>query len=317
MHALVFSNRLYYQQDHPDPVVRPGEALIRVNYAGICNTDLEITRGYMDFKGIPGHEFAGVVESSSEKRLIGRRVTGEINIFCGECHYCSNRLQNHCPSRSVLGITNREGVFAEYVALPVRNLHAIPDSISDVEAVFIEPLAAAYEILDQVDIAPSDSVCILGDGKLGILVGQVISNTKCNLIVAGNHRKKLSILEDMGINTSLSGQFNEKGFDIVVDCTGSPSGIETALNIVRPRGRVILKTTITDRRDVDLNSVVVNEITIIGSRCGHFPTAIQAIKSKAVDLNPLVSGIFKLDEWAKAFEFAKKKTSLKVVFKMN
>ncbi|MDH4028295.1 MAG: alcohol dehydrogenase catalytic domain-containing protein, partial [Nitrospirota bacterium] len=268
MRALVFDKELEYVTGHPMP--RPGkdEALIRVTCAGICNTDLEIMKGYMGFKGVPGHEFTGVVEECGSKELIGKRVVGEINISCGRCSYCMNKMANHCPSRTVLGILNKDGVFADYVTLPVKNLHQVPDSVRDEEAVFVEPLAAAFEILRQVDITASDKVCVLGDGKLGILAGQALSTTGCDLVVAGNHAGKLSILDRMGIRTSPAAAFSEKGFDIVVDCTGSPSGIRTAMGIVRPGGKVIVKTTVADRRETDLNALVINEISLIGSRCG-------------------------------------------------
>ncbi len=279
MRALVFNRKLYYTNDYPDPEPIEGEALIRITLAGICNTDFEIVKGYMNFTGIPGHEFVGVVVNSPSEDLAGRRVTGEINLACGDCHYCRNNMRNHCAERSVLGILNKNGVFAEHVTLPVRNLHLIPDSVSDEEAVFIEPLAAAFEILEQVDIGSGDNVCILGDGKLGLLVGQVLSLTGCRLIVVGKHRSKLSVFDKKGITTVYAADIKEKDFDIVVDCTGSPTGIETAMNIVRPGGRIVLKTTVAESEVVDLNRMVINELTLIGSRCGPFAPAIKAIES--------------------------------------
>jgi threonine dehydrogenase-like Zn-dependent dehydrogenase len=279
MRALVVDKkRLRYVSDHPLPARKKNEALIKVSHAGICNTDIEITRGYMKFEGIPGHEFVGVVERCRQKDLIGKRVVGEINITCGRCSFCRKHMQNHCTKRSVLGIFNKDGVFAEYVTLPVRNLHLLPDSITEEEAVFIEPLAAVFEITRQVEIMPYHKVCVLGDGKLGLLAGQIISLRECDLVVVGRHRDKLSILKKRGIKTELHSDFNKRGFDIVVDCTGSPSGVETALNIVRPRGTVIMKTTTASRTSFDMNSIVVNEVTIIGSRCGPFPPAIEALE---------------------------------------
>lgn len=334
MRALVFKKGLHYQVDYPIPQPQYDEALIKVTHAGICNTDLEITKGYMGVEGIPGHEFVGIVEGCNEKDLRGRRVVGEINIGCGRCSYCKNQMQNHCHNRSVLGILNKDGAFAEYITLPVRNLHLLTDSISNEEAVFIEPLSAAFEITQQVDIMPYNKVCVLGDGKLGLLVGQVLFLTGCELIVVGKHDEKLSILKKRGIKTKLISSFNEnnppapplekggaggfsKEFDIVVDCTGSPSGIETALKIVRPKGKIIIKTTIAKKTRVDLSRIVVNEITLIGSRCGPFPQAIKAIESKKIDIHPLISKIFPLENGIKAFKYASGKNVLKVILRID
>ncbi len=271
----------------------------------------------MGFHGVLGHEFVGIVEKCDKKKLRGKRVVGEINIGCGICFYCKNQMHNHCPDRSVLGILNKDGVFAEYITLPLRNLHQIPDSVSDEEAVFVEPLAAAFEILQQVNIESSDKVCVLGDGKLGILIAQVLSTTNCNLFAVGNHREKLSILEELGIKTKLSLSLKEEKFDIVVDCTGSRSGIETALNIVKPRGKIIIKTTIAKRDQIDLNHVVINELVLIGSRCGPFPVAIKAIETKSVDLFPLISSSYSLGEGIKAFQYASRRDVLKVILKIT
>ena len=331
MKALVFRNGLHYQTDHPIPKPKEKEALIRVTHAGICNTDIEIIKGYMSFHGIPGHEFTGIVEECEERNLIGKRVVGEINIGCNKCSYCKKKMQTHCPYRSVLGILNKDGVFAEYITLPVSNLHLIPDSISAEEAVFVEPLAAAFEILRQVNISSSDKVCILGDGKLGLLVGQVLASTACDLVVAGKHKEKLSILEEMGIKTELvstdtagvihklSRQRGDEGgqFDIVIDCTGSPLGIESALNIVKPGGKIILKTTVAESFPLDVNQFVIREVTLIGSRCGPFPPAINAIEAKKVNLLSLVSETFALEDGIKAFEFASLRGVLKVILKLN
>lgn len=316
MKALTFDRDLKYSEDYTVPQPGKDEALIRVTYAGICNTDIEITKGYMGFKGIPGHEFVGVVEKSDHRKLKGKRVTGEINIGCNTCSYCRDRMYNHCPKRSVLGILGKDGVFAEYTTLPLKNLHEVPDSVADEEAVFIEPLAAAYEILEQVSITSSDKVCVLGDGKMGLLIGQVLSTTGCNLTVLGKHPEKLSILDELGINTKLSYQSREKEFDVVVDCTGSRTGMEKALGIVRPRGKIIIKTTVAKKGQIDLNCVVINELSLIGSRCGPFLPAINAIASRDIDLFSLISDVFKLEDGLKAFENAKKKGVIKVILKI-
>ncbi|MCK5511784.1 MAG: alcohol dehydrogenase catalytic domain-containing protein [Thermodesulfovibrionia bacterium] len=314
MRALVFhKKRLKYISDYPLPRRGRNEALIKVTHAGICNTDIEITRGYIKFEGVPGHEFVGIVERCSQKNLIGKRVVGEINITCGHCSFCKEQMQNHCPDRSVLGIFNKDGVFAEYITLPVRNLHLLPDSISSEEAVFIEPLAAVFEITRQVEIMPYHKVCVLGDGKLGLLAGQVISLKGCDLMVVGRHKDKLSLLKKRGIKTELCSQFNKKGFDIVVDCTGSPTGIETALQIVRPGGKVIVKTTTARKTEVDLNAIVVNELTLIGSRCGPFPWAIKAMERGNIDIKPFISKRFSLQDGVKAFKYTSKRNVLKVL----
>ncbi len=316
MRALVYNGKLRYVTDYPVPEPRKDEALIRITCAGICNTDIEITRGYMGFKGILGHEFVGIVEKCGDRNLVGKRVVGEINIGCGRCSLCRNRMQNHCNNRSVPGIFNRDGVFAEYTTLPVRNLHRIPDSVSDEEAVFVEPLAAAYEILEQIKISVSDIICVLGDGKLGLLVAQVVAATGSSLIAAGNHREKLSILKNKGIKTRLGSDLGRGVFDIVIDCTGSPSGMKTALGLVKPKGKIVLKTTTAERGQVDLNQIVINEISLIGSRCGPFPAAIKAIKARQIDLHPLISSEFFIEDGVKAFQWASKRGSMKVILKI-
>ncbi len=317
MRALIFENSLQFKDNYPAPQIKHDDALIRVSYAGICNTDLEITKGYMGFEGVLGHEFVGIVEQCSNSEIVGKRVVGEINVACGKCFYCSNQMPRHCKKRSVLGILNRDGVFAEYTTLPLDNLHLIPDSVSDEEAIFIEPLAAAFEILEQVDISPEHSVCILGDGKLGILIAQVLSLTNCRLLLVGNHREKLSIMDEFGIKTMMKSDLTEGQFDIVVDCTGSPSGMKTALQVVRPRGKIILKTTVAKKSVVDLNAIVINEISLIGSRCGPFAPAIEAIASRNIDLIPLISREFKLEDGVEAFQYAARKDVLKVIIKIT
>lgn len=316
MRALVFDNTLQYKTDYPVPVITENDALIRVTHAGICNTDLEITRGYMGFQGVLGHEFVGVVEKCGNDDMKGKRVVGEINVPCGKCMYCKNKMTNHCPNRSVLGILNRDGVFADYTSLPLNRLHIVPDSISDEEAVFVEPLAAAFEILEQVSITPDDRVCVLGDGKLGLLIAQVLSLTNCNLTAVGNHSEKLSILDEIGIKTKLQSSFSDNGFDIVVDCTGSSSGIKTALQIVKARGKVILKSTVAKKGLIDTNTIVIKELELIGSRCGPFGRAIDAIESRNIDLYPMISREFSIEESIKAFQYASKKDTLKVILKI-
>ncbi|MFQ5586381.1 MAG: alcohol dehydrogenase catalytic domain-containing protein [Thermodesulfobacteriota bacterium] len=317
MRALhIEKGAVHYSEEYPAPRPKDDEALIRVLVAGICNTDLEIIKGYMGFHGIPGHEFVGIIEECGERDLIGKRIIGEINTGCGSCDYCLGGMKNHCPRRSVLGILNKDGAFADHLTLPASNLHPIPDSIKDEEAIFVEPLAAACEVLEQVAVGADERVCVLGDGKLGLLVGQVLAATGCNLVVAGRHREKLAILKERGIGTTTGSDFNKEEFDVVVDCTGSSSGLETALRIVEPRGKVVLKTTVAERGKVDLNQVVINEISIIGSRCGPFPPAIDALENGSVDVRPLISTTFPLEEGLDALSHASQKGVLKVILKM-
>jgi len=331
MKALVFDNGLHFQTDYPAPVPKQGEALIRITRAGICNTDIEIIKGYMNFRGIPGHEFAGVVEKCEDRGMIGKRVVGEINIGCNSCSFCKNNMRNHCPERTVLGILNRNGAFAEYITLPVSNLHVIPDSVTDDEAVFAEPLAAAFEILRQVAVTSADKVCVLGDGKIGLLVAQVLALTGCDLVLKGKHSEKLNIVKEMGIRTEivstdkadaiheapLQNKTGKNQFDIVIDCTGSPSGISNALDIVRPAGKIVLKTTVAETDPLDVNRFVIGEITLIGSRCGPFLPAIHAIEKKSVRLSNLVSAKFPLESGLKAMEFASRRGILKVILELN
>jgi threonine dehydrogenase-like Zn-dependent dehydrogenase len=315
MHSLVFNKDggLTFQTDYPIPSYALDEALVRITLAGICNTDLEILKGYMGFEGIPGHEFVGTVEKCRDNDLMGRRVAGEINIGCNNCSYCSRQMQNHCPDRSVAGILKKDGVFGEYVVFPIKNLHLIPDEVSDKEAVFVEPLAAAFEIINQVSISPDDRVCVLGDGKMGLLVGQVMSLTGCSLIVSGKHANKLSILDNKGIKTCFCSDLDEKDFDVVIDCTGSSEGIGAALEITRPGGKIIVKTTTSKEREMSLNHIVINELSIVGSRCGPFPVAIKALQEKRIDVLPLISKIYPLREGVKAFDYAAGGDVIKVI----
>lgn len=292
------------------------ETLIKITMAGICNTDLEIIKGYMGFKGILGHEFVGIVEESNNKNLIGKRVCGEINCPCGNCYYCRNNMPTHCPNRTVLGILNRDGVFSEYTSLPEKNLHIIPDNIEDQEAVFIEPIAAAYEILEQIQIKTTDRVVILGDGKLGLLIGQVIALYTKDLLVIGKNKNKLMLLENTGIPTKLVNEIDNLTANIVIEATGTSEGMNLALDIVQPRGTIIVKTTIADNFKINLTRAVINEIKIIGSRCGPFKPAIQALSDKLITVKPLISAIYNLDEALTAISKAQEQEILKVLIKI-
>ena len=316
MKALVFDEELLYINDYPMPEREGGEALIRVLYAGICNTDVEIVKGYMKFKGILGHEFVGVVEECDEKSWLGKRVVGEINCECGTCHLCQSGLRRYCPHRTVLGIVDRNGAFAEYLTLPIVNLHEVPDSITNEEAVFVEPLAAAYRIVEQVPITPSDRVIVLGDGKLGLLVAQVMHVFQCDLTVIGKHTSKLLILGKRGLKTFRIGQYNGEKADYVIDCTGSPEGFEHALQLVHPQGMLVLKSTYSEKWNLDVAPIVIDEITIVGSRCGPFEPAIRALFERSIEVKPLITETMSLKKGKEAFNVASKKGTLKVLFKI-
>lgn len=316
MKALVFDGNLAIQE-RPKPEPQEDEALIRVRMAGICNTDIEITKGYMDFTGILGHEFVGeVIECRSEK-WIGKRAVGEINIGCGICEYCQKDMHRHCPSRNVLGISGKDGAFAEYVTLPAKNLVAVPDGISDEEAVFIEPIAAACEILEQVHIQPIHRVAIVGDGKLGQLIARVLYLTGCRLTVFGMSRVKLSLLDGMRIDTHITNSPTNEKFDVVVEASGSPSGFLLAMDLVKPRGIFILKSTIHENIVFNTARMVINEIQLIGSRCGRFEPAVRLLDKGLIDVKPLIAKKFTFNHASEAFEVAKDPKSLKVLIEFG
>ena len=321
MLGIIFNKKLILRADIPVPIPQKEEALIKILLSGICNTDLEIIKGYMGFKGILGHEFVGVVEKCREKGWIGKRVTGEINIVCGKCIYCKTGLKTHCPQRKVLGILNKDGVFADYLTLPVKNLHVIPANIFDEEAVFVEPLAACYEVLEQVKINKSDVTIVLGDGKLGLLMAQVIRNTGCNLHLIGKHQEKLSVAKRLGIKTiSIKETLKLEKFkfnkaDILIDCTGSPGGLDLAMKLAKPKGKIILKSTFASKSYLNLSPVVINEFSIIGSRCGPFKKAIDALENREIKISPLIYKIFPLNEGLKALKASGEKKALKVLIK--
>lgn len=320
MRAVVFDNGLKLDKNYAKPSPQKGEALIKVNTIGICNTDYEITKGYMGYKGVLGHEFTGVVEeiNADDKSLLNKRVVGEINCGCGECEWCNQGLERHCPNRSTLGIWQREGCFAEYVCLPVKNLLEIPENVSDEEAVFTEPLAAALEILEQIHIPPYKKIAVLGDGKLGLMIALALNAAGLDLILIGKHENKLEIAQKQGVKTKLLSDVEiKKEFDFVVEATGSISGFETSLALTKPRGTLILKSTIAASKEFNFAPVVVDEITIVGSRCGQFAPALRLLESGRIDVKPLISDIFELDEAIEAFERNKEKSSIKVIVKVK
>jgi len=327
MRALLFDRQLKMIDDAPLPDV-PGDALVRVSYAGICNTDLEIIRGYGGFTGIPGHEFVGVVAHSDNQNLVGKRVVGEINAGCGRCTDCQAGDPRHCSDRSVLGIKNRDGAFAEFLSLPPQNLIEVPDSISDLEAVFAEPLAAALHVLDQVDISSSSRVAVIGDGKLAQLILMALGQTGCSLTVVGKHQAKLDLATRSGADViklnadgsehgALPGDLTRERFDVVIEASGSPTGLELALDLVRPRGVLVLKSTHHGLATIDTSLIVVNEIHVIGSRCGRLARSIALLSKGRVDVQALVSRCLPISDWAAAFSEAASPETLKIVLDMS
>ena len=314
MRALLLSDGLRLVEDHPVPQPAPGEALIRVDLAGVCNTDLELVKGYMQFQGVPGHEFVGVVEQApGAEAWQGRRVVGEINIACTTCPTCRAGRATHCPHRTTLGIAGRDGAFAEYLTLPIRNLHPVPDTLLNEVAVFAEPLAAACEIPQQVHVRPTDRVVVLGDGKLGLLCAQVLALNGCDLVAVGHHREKLDILARRGIQTAMEGELLEGQADVVVEATGRAEGYAAARRLVRPRGTIVLKSTYHGRIEADLTMAVVDEITLVGSRCGPFAPALRLLERELVVVAPLVEARYPLSEALAAFEHAARPRALKVL----
>jgi threonine dehydrogenase-like Zn-dependent dehydrogenase len=292
------------------------EALVRVTRAGICNTDLELIRGYYPYTGILGHEFVGVVEQGPPE-LINQRVVGEINAACGECFYCKKGIPTHCENRTVLGIVNRNGAFADYLTLPIKNLHSVPDSISTDAATFTEPVAAALEIQQQISISPNHRVLVVGDGKLGQLIAQTIALTGCDLLTVGRHLGKLANLENRGIKTGFADAIKPRSFDIAVECTGNPTGFETARQALRPRGILVLKSTYAGQLTFDASALVVDEITLMGSRCGPFKPALELLAQHNIDVEPLIQAHYSLEEGLAAFEQAGQRGTMKVLLEMN
>lgn len=303
-----------FRSDYAPPPPREGEIPVRVLRAGVCETDLQLIRGYMGFTGVLGHEFVGVAEAG---RLAGRRVAGEINCSCRTCELCQRGLANHCPHRSVVGILQHDGVFAERVWLPEENLHPIPDNVSDDAAVFVEPLAAAFQIPAQLDLQNFQRVIVLGDGRLGNLCAQVLHRECRELLVIGKHAEKLARLQSLGIATSLLSEApRARTADLVVDCTGSESGLSTALALVRPRGTVVLKTTTAAPHGPNLAAVVIDEVSLIGSRCGPFPRAIAALERGEIAVEPLITARFPLEEIDAALAAATAPGGMKVLLEV-
>lgn len=316
MNALWLENhKLSFRKDVPVPVPQPGEALVRVRLAGICSTDLELAKGYLPFTGIPGHEFVGDVISAPEGAgdWSGRRVVGDINLTCGTCEQCLSGRSTHCRKRTVLGILNHDGAFTEFLSLPVINLHQVPDSVTDEAAVFTEPLAAALEIQQQVHIHPDDRVLVIGAGRLGLLIAETLSLTGCDLKAVTRHERQRKLLDGRGICSIREEDIPEGKMDVVVEAAGSPAGFLLARKAVRPRGSIVLKSTYKGEQKADFSSLVVDEITLVGSRCGPFLPALRLLKKKKVDPAALIDARYPLSDGIRAMEHASMPGVLKVL----
>jgi alcohol dehydrogenase len=305
MNALVFDGQLRFVCDHPEPPLTNGEAIVEPRLVGICSTDLEITRGYMHFHGILGHEFVGVVHACHDATWIGRRVVGEINAACGNCPRCRSGDPAHCPARTTLGIDRRPGALAQRVSVPVACLHAVPDELADEAAVFVEPVAAALEILEHCHIAPSARVAVVGDGRLGALCALALRLPGCAVELVGRHPERWPLFHTMGIRACAAADVSDAAYDVVVDCTGQPSGLALARRLVRPRGRLVLKSTYVGSANLDLTRLVVDEIQLIGSRCGPFAAALRLLASGLIDPTPLIAGRFPLHDGVAAIAAAR------------
>ena len=312
MKALWLENRSLSLRDLPRPA-RPGEALIRVRLSGICGTDLELLRGYYPFTGVIGHEFVGEVVEAPDPGWTGQRVVGEINVPCGECLQCREGRPTHCDRRAVLGIKDRHGTHAEYTTLPLANLHRVPDQVPDEAAVFVEPLAAALEIGQQVPIRPSDRVLLVGAGRLGQRVAQVLALTGCDLRVLARHPQQMALLESRRIRPIAEDEIRPRAWDVVVEAAGSPAGFEVARRAIRPRGTLVMKSTYRGKMAVDWSALVVDEITVVGSRCGPFAPALRLLERGEVDPPLLIAGCYPIDKALEAVDEAGKQGGLKIL----
>jgi len=316
MIAVHFEKRRASIRKTAKPRRPEGYAVVRLLYGGICNTDLELLRGYYDFSGTPGHEFVGEVVESDNSRLLGRRVVGEINLACRRCEWCKRGLERHCPTRKVLGIVGHPGAFREFLTLPEVNLHTVPASVTDQAAVFVEPLAAACEILDQVSLPRRAEIAVLGDGKLGLLVAQVLQAAGHRVHQYGRHKSKLRISEKAGVSTEIAGKrFPVAAYNYVVEATGSVNGLAQAIKMTRPRGSVVLKSTVHGNVPLDTAPVIVNEISLVGSRCGRFEPALNLLSSAKVHVADLISEELPLSKATAAFRLAREPGVLKVLLK--
>lgn len=322
MKAVIFNDKegLVLKTDYPKPIPQKGEALIKVSMAGICNTDAEIIKGYMGYSGVLGHEFVGIVEevNGADQSWVGKRVVAEISYGCDspECPWCAVKNYRHCPDRHTIGIWRKDGCFAEYITLPTNILFEVPENVIDEQAVFVEPLAAACEITEQLHIEPTHKVVVLGDGKLGLTTALTLNAQNLDVTLVGKHQNKLDIAKAQGVQTMLLEDLKvSNNFDVVVEATGSVSGFETSLNLVKPRGVLVLKSTIATGKELNLAPIVINEITVLGSRCGQFGPALRLLKNNRIDFKPFISKIYSINDAIEGFEANKAKNSIKIILK--
>ena len=320
MKAIVYNNGLKFDNNYPKPEPKEGEALIRVTLAGICNTDHEITKGYMGYVGVLGHEFVGIVEevNGADKSWIGKRVVAEISWGCDDpnCEWCAVKNYRHCPNRHTIGIWRKDGCMAEYITLPTNILFEVPENVTDEQAVFVEPLAAACEILEQLHIEPTSKILVLGDGKLGLTTALTLNAHNLDVLLVGKHQNKLDIAKAQGVKTELLENFIPRQFDVVVEATGSASGFEMSMSLTKPRGVLVLKSTVASGKELNLAPIVINEITVLGSRCGQFGPALRLLENQKIDFSPFITNTYSIDEAMEAFEANKSKESLKVLIKI-
>ena len=321
MKAIVFDNELKLDKNYAKPVPQKGEALIKVSLAGICNTDYEITKGSMGYVGVLGHEFVGVVEevNGADQSWVGKRVVAEISWGCDDpnCEWCAKKNYRHCPNRHTIGIWKKDGCMAEYITIPTNILFEVPENVTDEQAVFVEPLAAACEILEQLHIEPTSKVLVLGDGKLGLTTALTLNAHNLDVLLVGKHQNKLDIAKAQGVKTQLLSDFTpEKKYDVVVEATGSASGFETSMSLTKPRGVLVLKSTVATGKELNLAPIVIDEITVLGSRCGQFAPALRLLENKRIDFSPFISATYPIEDALEAFEANKSKETLKILIKI-
>ena len=321
MKAIVFDNELKFDNNYSKPTPQKGEALIRVTLAGICNTDYEITKGYMGYIGVLGHEFVGVVEevNDGDQSWVGKRVVAEISWGCDNpnCEWCAKKNYRHCPNRHTIGIWKKDGCMAEYITLPTNILFEVPENVTDEQAVFVEPLAAACEILEQLHIEPTSKVLVLGDGKLGLTTALTLNAHNLDVLLVGKHQNKLDIAKAQGVKTQLLSEFKqEKKYDVVVEATGSASGFETSMSLTKPRGVLVLKSTVATGKELNLAPIVIDEITVLGSRCGQFGPALRLLENNRIDFKHFISKTYSIDQALEAFEANKDKETLKILIRI-